>query len=109
MLLTQHFSRVRVAFSEGDLVEDIRHEMEEIAHRHGEAFTDGGEPQILLNTKTHEVWINCGDWHDTEVVRDIFDEIGELAGVSGVDGESESWPEGYNYGKGESDWQKIYP
>jgi hypothetical protein len=109
MTLTKYFSRVRSALSEGDLVEDIRHEMEEIAHRHGDKFTDGGEPQILLNTKTNEVWVSCGDWHDTEVVRDIFDELEELAGVASVDGESESYPEGYRYGQGESDWVKVYP
>ena len=109
MILTRHFSRVRVAFTKGDLVEDIRHEMEEIAHRHGKAFTDGGEPEVLLNNKTKEVWVCSGDWHDTEVVRDIYEELEELAGVSGVDGESESYPPGYNYGKGDSDWIEVYP
>lgn len=109
MYLTQHFSRVRIALSEGDLVEDIRHEMEEIEHRLGDAFTDGGAPQILLNKRTHEVWVSAGDWHDNEVVREVFRELEELAGVKSVDGESESYPAGYNYGKGESDWEKIYP
>ena len=109
MILTPFFSRVRIAMSEGDFVEDIRHEMEEIKHRFGEEFTDGGEPQVLLNNKTHEVWVSTGDWHGTEVTREIYDELSELAGVAEVDGESESWPEGYNYGKGESDWEKIYP
>ena len=109
MILTKHFTRVRVALSEGDLIEDIRHEMEELEHRLGDAFTDGGAPQVLLNKRTHEVWVNCGDWHDREVVREVFRELGELAGVKSVDGESESWPEGYHYGQGESDWIRVYP
>lgn len=109
MILTPYFSRVRTAMTNGDLVEDIRHEMEEIEHRWGERFTDGGKPQVLLNTKTNEVWVSAGDWHDREVVRDIHEELGELAGVASVDGESESFPPGYNYGQGESDWIKVYP
>jgi hypothetical protein len=109
MILTRHFSRVRTAVSEERLKESIQEEMHEIRDRWGEKFTNGGEPQVLLNNKTNEVWVNCGDWHDSEVVRDIFEELEELAGVTGVDGESESYPEGYNYGQGESDWEKIYP
>jgi hypothetical protein len=109
MILTHHFSCVRAAVSEERLKESIQEEMHEIRDRWEEKFTDGGEPQVLLNTETNEVWVSSGDWHDSEVVREIFDELGELAGVTGIDGESESWPEGYNYGKGESDWEKVYP
>jgi hypothetical protein len=43
------------------------------------------------------------------VVREVFRELEELAGVTSVDGESESYPDGYNYGNGESDWVKVYP
>ena len=28
--------------------------------------------------------------------------------MTGIDGESESYPEGDNSGKGENDWEKIY-
>jgi hypothetical protein len=109
MILTPYFSRVRIAVSKDRLKESIQEEMREIRDRWGEKFTDGGEPQVLLNTKTNEVWVNCGDWHDSEVVKDIFDELEGLAGVAGVDGESESWPEGYQYGQEGSDWEKVYP
>jgi hypothetical protein len=95
--------------SDERLKESIQQEMEEIRDRQGEDFTDGGEPQILLNDKTKEVWVSAGDWHDKEVVRDVFDELEELEGVEGVDGEPESYPPGYNYGKGDSDWEKVYP
>lgn len=109
MILTPYFSRVRAAVSQERLKESIQEEMKEIRDRHGEAFTNGGEPQVLLNTETNEVWVSAGDWHERELVREIFDELEELAGVTGIDGESESWPKGYNYGKGESAWEKVYP
>jgi hypothetical protein len=83
--------------------------MEELEAEYGGDLTGGGEPQILLNTKTHEVWVSAGDWHEEDVVREIFDRLEKISGVKGVDGESESYPEGYNYGNGPSDWKKVYP
>jgi hypothetical protein len=109
MILSRHFSRVRVAVSEERLRESIDEEMREIRDRWGDRFTGGGEPQVLLNKETHEVWVSCGDWHERDLVREIFAELEELAGVAGVDGESESYPPGYNYGQGESDWEKLFP
>ena len=109
MIITPYFSRVRVAVSEERLKESIQEEMHEIKDRWEDKFTEGGEPQVLLNTKTNEVWVSCGDWHESDLQREIFEELEELAGVTSVDGESESWPEGYNYGQGESDWERVYP
>lgn len=108
MILTRYFSRVQ-AVSEERLKESIVEEMHEIRDRWGEEFTEGGEPQVLLNNETHEVWVSAGDWHGRELVREIFEELKELAGIAGVDGESESYPSGYNYGKGDGPWEKIYP
>jgi hypothetical protein len=102
------FRRYAGRITERGITLDIEHVMNDISNWFPE-MEEGGAPQVLFNTKTREVWVSTGDWHDTGVVQVIHKRLKKIPGVSKVDGESESWPDGYNYGKGASDWKKVYP
>jgi hypothetical protein len=105
VILTDYFSKVRI--SSQNLPQKIRECIDSIREEFGEKFTEGGEPEILFNKKNREVWVSTGDWHDTEIVQALFDKLENIPGITQVDGESESYPEGYDYGQGPSDWEKI--
>jgi hypothetical protein len=106
MLLTQSFSRVHAASGTERKILQV---MKGLEDQFNGDLTGGGAPQILFNTRTREVWVSSGDWHESDLVQEVFDALEGVSGVEGVDGESESYPAGYHYGQGESDWEKIYP